>query len=122
MEKFEKLFSYGTLQQEGVQLATFGRKLEGRPDQLNGYKLGLLEIEILKLWRRAAKLTIRSFRAAAAKPIPYWARCCWSRPKNCSRRTSTRWPHTKGTASRWRPEQSRGPMWMPAINWLRGVD
>ncbi|HEY0586170.1 MAG TPA: gamma-glutamylcyclotransferase family protein [Pseudoduganella sp.] len=45
MEKFEKLFSYGTLQQEGVQLATFGRKLEGRPDKLNGYKLGLLEID-----------------------------------------------------------------------------
>ncbi len=45
MEKMEKLFSYGTLQQEGVQLATFGRKLEGRPDQLNGYKLGLLEID-----------------------------------------------------------------------------
>ncbi len=45
MEKFEKLFSYGTLQQEGVQLATFGRKLDGRPDKLNGYKLGLLEID-----------------------------------------------------------------------------
>jgi len=45
MATLEKLFSYGTLQQEGVQLATFGRKLEGRPDQLNGYKLGLLEID-----------------------------------------------------------------------------
>jgi gamma-glutamylcyclotransferase (GGCT)/AIG2-like uncharacterized protein YtfP len=45
MEKFEKLFSYGTLQQEGVQLATFGRKLEGMADKLNGYKLGLLEID-----------------------------------------------------------------------------
>ena len=33
VEKFEKLFSYGTLQQEGVQLATFGRKLEGMGDQ-----------------------------------------------------------------------------------------
>lgn len=45
MEKFEKLFSYGTLQQEEVQLATFGRKLEGMADQLKGYKLGLLEID-----------------------------------------------------------------------------
>ncbi len=44
MEQFEKLFSYGTLQQEGVQLATFGRRLQGIPDQLNGYKLGMLEI------------------------------------------------------------------------------
>ncbi|WP_426341934.1 gamma-glutamylcyclotransferase family protein [Pseudoduganella sp. S-14] len=45
MDKFEKLFSYGTLQQEGVQIATFGRRLEGAADQLAGYKLGLLEIE-----------------------------------------------------------------------------
>ncbi|SFG53784.1 Gamma-glutamyl cyclotransferase, AIG2-like [Duganella sp. CF458] len=45
MEKFEKLFSYGTLQQDGVQLATFGRKLESTADELNGYKLGLLEID-----------------------------------------------------------------------------
>ncbi|MGW8391107.1 gamma-glutamylcyclotransferase family protein [Pseudoduganella sp. HUAS MS19] len=45
MPEFDKLFSYGTLQQEGVQLATFGRKLDGMPDRLNGYKLGLLEID-----------------------------------------------------------------------------
>jgi hypothetical protein len=31
------LFSYGTLQQENVQLATFGRRLEGRPDRLPGH-------------------------------------------------------------------------------------
>jgi hypothetical protein len=33
------LFSYGTLQQPGVQLATFGRLLEGRPDALLGFAL-----------------------------------------------------------------------------------
>lgn len=38
------LFSYGTLQQEGVQLATFGRRLEGRADSLPGYATGSLEI------------------------------------------------------------------------------
>ena len=31
------LFSYGTLQQPKVQLATFGRLLEGRPDSLPGF-------------------------------------------------------------------------------------
>jgi hypothetical protein len=31
------LFSYGTLRQENVQLATFGRRLEGRPDKLAGF-------------------------------------------------------------------------------------
>lgn len=40
----EKLFSYGTLQQEEVQLATFGRKLTGTQDALIGYKLSMLKI------------------------------------------------------------------------------
>jgi hypothetical protein len=39
------LFSYGTLQQEGVQLATFGRRLEGRADALPGYALVPFEIK-----------------------------------------------------------------------------
>jgi hypothetical protein len=33
------LFSYGTLQDETVQMANFGRLLSGRPDSLPGYKL-----------------------------------------------------------------------------------
>lgn len=33
------LFSYGTLRQEGVQLSTFGRLLEGRTDELVGFEL-----------------------------------------------------------------------------------
>lgn len=33
------LFSYGTLQQEDVQRATFGRLLNGEPDQLPGFAL-----------------------------------------------------------------------------------
>ncbi|WP_426071149.1 gamma-glutamylcyclotransferase family protein [Janthinobacterium sp. DSP2-3-3] len=41
----EQLFSYGTLQQADVQLATFGRLLDGRPDQLPGYRLALLAID-----------------------------------------------------------------------------
>ncbi|WP_410471536.1 gamma-glutamylcyclotransferase family protein [Faucicola mancuniensis] len=39
-----KLFSYGTLQQENVQLATFGRLLDGQQDSLVGYVLGEIEI------------------------------------------------------------------------------
>ena len=38
------LFSYGTLRQRQVQLATFGRLLEGRPDALVGYRLAPLAI------------------------------------------------------------------------------
>ena len=40
----ENLFSYGTLQHEDVQLETFGRKLEGQPDALPGYKLVMITI------------------------------------------------------------------------------
>ena len=38
------LFSYGTLRQENVQLATFGRLLEGRPDALPGFALSPMPI------------------------------------------------------------------------------
>jgi len=38
------LFSYGTLQQEAVQLSTFGRRLRGEPDELVGFEQSLLEI------------------------------------------------------------------------------
>lgn len=44
-EQSELLFSYGTLQQESVQLATFGRKLEGTEDALRGYRLQIVRIE-----------------------------------------------------------------------------
>ena len=40
----ENLFSYGTLQIEVVQLATFGRRLEGKSDILAGYRLTLIPI------------------------------------------------------------------------------
>ena len=40
----ELLFSYGTLQLERVQLATFGRLLAGQPDVLTGFELKPLPI------------------------------------------------------------------------------
>jgi gamma-glutamylcyclotransferase (GGCT)/AIG2-like uncharacterized protein YtfP len=42
--KTEKLFSYGTLCYESVQLATFGRKLQGTSDVLQGYRLSQITI------------------------------------------------------------------------------
>jgi gamma-glutamylcyclotransferase (GGCT)/AIG2-like uncharacterized protein YtfP len=41
----EKLFSYGTLQLEAVQLKTFNRKLIGHKDILMGYQLDQIKIE-----------------------------------------------------------------------------
>jgi len=40
----EKLFSYGTLQLEQVQLDTFARLLSGEPATLTGYIVGEIEI------------------------------------------------------------------------------
>jgi hypothetical protein len=41
----ELLFSYGTLQLEAVQMATFGRCWSGTGDVLRGFELALLKIE-----------------------------------------------------------------------------
>lgn len=38
------LFSYGTLQQESVQLSTFGRLLHGQSDELPGFERSLVRI------------------------------------------------------------------------------
>jgi hypothetical protein len=40
----EYLFSYGTLQADAVQLATFGRRLAGEADALVGYALALVPL------------------------------------------------------------------------------
>jgi|SRR4051794_3043659 hypothetical protein len=39
-----RLFAYGTLRRREVQLALFGRALDGREDVLPGYRLAPLEI------------------------------------------------------------------------------
>ena len=40
----ESLFSYGTLRQREVQLTTFGRELDGRPDAIVGFELDWITI------------------------------------------------------------------------------
>ena len=49
------LFSYGTLQQDDVQVATFGRLLEGRVDALPGYATSLLEIRDAEVVKTSGK-------------------------------------------------------------------
>ncbi|MFC9324190.1 gamma-glutamylcyclotransferase family protein [Kitasatospora sp. NPDC057015] len=43
-QAYHRLFSYGTLQLPEVQLGRFGRRLEGSPDALPGYRLTYIEI------------------------------------------------------------------------------
>lgn len=49
------LFSYGTLQQEQVQIETFGRILQGEKDTLNGYQLSMLEITDPEVLRKSGQ-------------------------------------------------------------------
>ena len=51
-----RLFSYGTLQQEEVQLSTFGRKLDGEKDLLIGYEPSLVKIADPDVAKRLHKL------------------------------------------------------------------
>lgn len=56
------LFSYGTLQQRSVQLANYGRLLEGEPDALVGYRLSAIaitDLEVLRISGEAVHLIAR---------------------------------------------------------------
>lgn len=55
MTNIQKLFSYGTLQQENVQIATFGRILKGTADSLTGYRLDQVKIEDAKVIATSGK-------------------------------------------------------------------
>jgi hypothetical protein len=44
VQRDESLFSYGTLRQREVQLTTFGRELDGRPDAIVGFELDWVTI------------------------------------------------------------------------------
>jgi hypothetical protein len=67
----ERLFSYGTLQLEPVQLATFGRLLAGLPDVLRGFELVSLTVEdpnVVAL-SGTAQHTMASFTGRASDAI-----------------------------------------------------
>lgn len=61
------LFSYGTLQDEMIQLEIFGRKLIGVADKLYGYRVGQLEIAT---GNELQASNIRSYPAAVASHQP----------------------------------------------------
>ena len=67
----QSLFSYGTLQLESVQIATFGRQLEGEDDELVGYTLLPLEIddEVVIAISGQAQHTMASFTGRASDVI-----------------------------------------------------
>ncbi len=52
----ELLFSYGTLQQENVQLATFGRVMDMKADTLPNFKIEMLKISDEEVVKTSGKL------------------------------------------------------------------
>lgn len=71
MTQTERLFSYGTLQLESVQIATFGRLLAGTSDALRGFELVSLAIEDQKVIAISGKSphTMASFTGRASDVI-----------------------------------------------------
>ena len=51
----ERLFSYGTLRQKDVQLANFGRELDGQEDCLPGYRVGTIRITDKRVLKESGK-------------------------------------------------------------------
>src|ERR1700693_2353365 len=67
-----KLFSYGTLQQEDVQRATFGRRLTGVSDALVFYRQSMVAIDDPEVVRTSGKThhPIVAFTGASADRVP----------------------------------------------------
>lgn len=68
----ERLFSYGTLQLEPVQMATFGRPLTGTSDALGGFSLVSLRIDdpAVVAVSGLAHHTMASFTGRASDVVP----------------------------------------------------
>lgn len=61
------LFSYGTLQQDDIQLSTFGRLLNGHRDELVGFAPALVKIEPPELAVRLGKTHHNDARRTASE-------------------------------------------------------
>lgn len=66
------LFSYGTLQQENVQLSTFGRILTGQRDALVAFEQSMVQIEDSEVVAVSGKThhPIVKFNGKAASRVP----------------------------------------------------
>jgi len=60
------LFSYGTLQQEDVELSTFGMRLAGWQDQLENFEQSLVLIEDEDELAAADEYEVAAYRRVAA--------------------------------------------------------
>ena len=75
------LFSYGSLQQEEMQLSTFGRKLAGEKDLLIGYEPSLVKIadpEVAKRLEEQGAMPVKQTSAEFGKYMQDEAARCIS--------------------------------------------
>lgn len=87
----EFLFSYGTLQLEAVQMATFGRQLAGTSDALRAFELVLLKIEDQTVVATAERRTTPWPSSPDTLPTLYPERCLLSRQMKFRMPTSMKW-------------------------------
>ncbi len=66
-EETERLFSYGTLQTASVQLAIFGRTLNGRTDTLIGYRVIMTATEDQDFINKTGAVHHRNLQSTAVE-------------------------------------------------------
>ena len=69
-EASQYLFSYGTLQDKAVQLANFGRELQGSADALPGYEQAWVEITDPEVLATSGKTHHPILRPGSADSVP----------------------------------------------------
>lgn len=108
------LFSYGTLQQQNVQLSTFGRLLRGEPDQLVGFEQSQIVIDDPQVVATSGKSrhTIVKFNgrddSRVSGTVFEITAPSWPAP------TVTKSRRTSGLRRRWHLESAPGCTWMRA--------
>jgi len=114
-----KLFSYGTLQQEDVQLATFGRRLTGVSDALVGYRQSMVAIDDPEVVRTSGKThhPIVAFTGASEDRVA--GMVFEISDANSLMPTPTRSPLTCGSRRRWPRAWTPGSMSTRAASFRR---
>ena len=104
------LFSYGTLQQREVQLATYGRVLSGTQDMLAGHVLAPLAISDDQVIKISGKAVHTIARATGNPPIAFPASCSSSARPSWLRPMPTRSMPTPALRRSWNPAGRLGSM------------
>ena len=104
-----RLFSYGTLRQDNVQMAQFGRLLKGAPDTLPGWKREMVEITDAHVLAKSGE----RFHPIWWRVLPttkWRAWCSRSARRSLPLPTAMKWPTTGASRSGSNPAATPGSM------------